>query len=70
MARRKKENNREVQHQWSREQAEKSLHFFKKHYDKTNDTELKCDLLEKITQLTTELLGLSSVQPDSEEWEF
>ena len=56
-----------VQRQWSREQAEKLLDFFKEQYDKTDETEVKRDLLEKITQLTTQLLGLSSVQPDSEE---
>jgi len=48
-------------------QAEKSLDFFKEQYDKTDNTELKRDLLEKITQVTTQLLGLSSVRPDSEE---
>ena len=50
-----------------RELAEQSLDFFKEQYDKTNDTEAKRDLREKITQLTTQLLGLNSVQSDSEE---
>ena len=63
----KKENNREMHRQWSREQATKMLDCFKDLLYNTDDTELKCELIKQSTQLTTELLRLSSVQTDSEE---
>jgi len=63
----KKENNRELHRQWSREQATQMLDCFKDLLYNTDDTELKRELIKESTQLTTELLRLSSVQPDSEE---
>jgi len=63
----KKENNREIQRQWSREEATKNLQCFRDQLNKTDDTELKRYLLGEIRKLTTELFGLSSMQTDSEE---
>ena len=62
-----KENNREIQRQWSREEATKNLQCFRDQLNKTDDTELKRYLLGEIRKLTTELYGLSSMQTDSEE---
>jgi len=53
--------------QTSTEQAAKTLDCFRELLYNTDDTELKCELIKQSTQLTTELLRLSSVQPDSEE---
>ena len=63
----KKENNWEIQCQWSREEATKNLQCFRDQLNKTDDTELKRYLLGEIRKLTTELYGLSSMQTDSEE---
>lgn len=57
----------EMDRQSSRDQATKLLNQFKEQYDQTDDTELKRELLKHQTQLTIELLRLSSVQADDEE---